>query len=499
MAGNEELSTPLIVGEPPREGASEASGGSTHQITSEESVIQRPRSIWNGEDVNASQSPTPNTPIQKVPNILRCNKDFNKYLEPMVVSIGPYHYNKVKLKPGETLKLKLQKQFIRTRDKSVLYHKILNNIERLRNCYDKEATKIYNDETLARMLFVDGCSVLYFVHCYVNDESLLQKLKIKHHEVVFMLRDLFLLENQLPFGVLKELMGSEFEYDGVWKRQIQEFIRMDIERPRRLQEPHIIKKGLIGTPDQTNNRNPLLWIEPPHLLHLLRGGLIRTPDQSNNPETQVTMNGTSHILDISGGPRGKSIEKTKDWHSFRNVTELKAVGIHLKASDTNCVTDVSFKSSCCFCFCTHLKLPRITVDSSTMAKFLNLVAYEMTPGFVNGLEVTSYICFLDSLIDHPNDVKELREDQVLYNFLGSDKEVAKLFNMISNDLVPNPELYKSVIASIQKHFHCRYNTWIAKGLSDHFSSPWTMIAFFAAIFVIILTFLQTYYTMFPPT
>ncbi|KAK9289906.1 hypothetical protein L1049_008067 [Liquidambar formosana] len=272
----EELSTPLLPEEPPRGAV----------LTK---ILRSLRSISNCEDVNASQSSSPYTLIQKVPNILRCNKDLNKYLEPMVVSIGPHHYNKVKLQPGEKLKHKLMEKFFHNRDWSVLYQKILNKIKGLRKCYDEDTTENYNDETLAWMLFVDGSSVLFFIHCYVNDQySLCRDLKIKHHEVVFMHRDLFLLENQLPFRVLKELMYSEIEYE-VWKREIEAFIRMDIESPRRLQETRTIE-GLEDTPDQADNQKPLLMKEPPHLLDLLREGLIRKPDQSNNPGTQATMN-----------------------------------------------------------------------------------------------------------------------------------------------------------------------------------------------------------------
>ncbi|PNX67704.1 hypothetical protein L195_g063645, partial [Trifolium pratense] len=37
---------------------------------------------------------------------------------------------------------------------------------------------------------------------------------------------------------------------------------------------------------------------------------------------------------------------------------------------------------------------------------------------------------MDSLIDHPEDVRKLRSEGILLNYLGSDKEVAKLFNII---------------------------------------------------------------------
>ncbi|KAH1260472.1 hypothetical protein GmHk_02G003587 [Glycine max] len=80
------------------------------------------------------------------------------------------------------------------------------------------------------------------------------------------------------------------------------------------------------------------------------------------------------------------------------------------------------------------KLPEIVVDDTTAATVLNLIAYEMCPDFENDYGICSYVSFLDSLIDHPDDVKALRSEQILLNSLGSDEKVANLFNTISTDL-----------------------------------------------------------------
>ncbi|GLT58134.1 hypothetical protein SLA2020_310540 [Shorea laevis] len=87
-----------------------------------------------------------------------------------------------------------------------------------------------------------------------------------------------------------------------------------------------------------------------------------------------------------------------------------------------------------------LKLHPIVVDDSTIPKLLNLIAYEMCPDFVNDYEITTYVVFLDSLIDKAEDVKELRVAGVLHNGPGSDEAVAEVFNRMSDNLVPNPEL-----------------------------------------------------------
>ena len=129
---------------------------------------------------------------------------------------------------------------------------------------------------------------------------------------------------------------------------------------------------------------------------------------------------------------------------------------------------------------------------------LNLVAYETCPDAPDDFGVTSYICFMDSLIDHAEDIMVLRSKGILLNFLGSDQEVADLFNAIGKDLVPNPYAYADVKRRIERHYRNKLKIWMAEWLHTHFCSPWTVLAFIAASFAIFLSLMQTYYAANPP-
>lgn len=188
-------------------------------------------------------------------------------------------------------------------------------------------------------------------------------------------------------------------------------------------------------------------------------------------------------------------ENEQEQQSFRSVQDLRAAGINLKPSKTCSVRDIKFSS---LGFAAQLELPPLVVDDSTAQKFLNLIAYEMCPDNTDTeYEITSYISFMDSLIDYPNDVKQLRSANILYNRLGCDDEVAQLFNEIAKDLVPNDELYKDVIGKIEKHYKNKCMTWMAQVLNDHFSTPWTVLAFLAAVLALALTGIQTWFTLYP--
>ncbi|KAK7330770.1 hypothetical protein VNO77_24970 [Canavalia gladiata] len=123
-----------------------------------------------------------------------------------------------------------------------------------------------------------------------------------------------------------------------------------------------------------------------------------------------------------------------------NIRELKAAGI--KLSKRKCAHSTSFYPS----FDTtkgKLELPEITVDGSTATTFLNLIAYEMCPDFNNDFEISSFLVFLSSLIDQPEDVKVLRDAKILRNELATDKEVADLFNKMDIVLVPETAKIRS--------------------------------------------------------
>uniref|UniRef100_A0A2N9FD47 Uncharacterized protein n=1 Tax=Fagus sylvatica TaxID=28930 RepID=A0A2N9FD47_FAGSY len=119
----------------------------------------------------------------------------------------------------------------------------------------------------------------------------------------------------------------------------------------------------------------------------------------------------------------------------------------------------------------------------------------MCPDYENDYGVTSYIAFLDSLIDEAKDVMYLRKARILSNYLGSDEEVAQLFNGIGTDLVPNFEIYKDVRSNIQDYYKKKWRTWMSEFFHTHFNSPWTVMAFLAALFAVLATGVQTVYSV----
>lgn len=147
--------------------------------------------------------------------------------------IGPLHVGycksgKYRTIIPEKLKIKLAAKFIEqfNNDKTEesLLKEIRKNVSDLRKCFDEGATCEDGDASLARLLFLDGCAVLQFIHSYLLNE--LEELEINHHQASMIREGLFCLENQIPFGVLELVMRFSNNPDQL-KNDIVNFVHMN--------------------------------------------------------------------------------------------------------------------------------------------------------------------------------------------------------------------------------------------------------------------------------
>ncbi|XP_016723617.1 UPF0481 protein At3g47200 [Gossypium hirsutum] len=376
--------------------------------------------VQNQEQQQAQGSTPPQTTkplIQRVsPLLLDKKADFQKCFEPRLVAFGPLHHGNPKFQRAEQYKLKFAARFVHVSGTNCddLFKKVKAQIDDLRKCYTPEDVEAYDDDKLAWMLFVDGSAVLCAVR-YVM-EGMFDELNTRTYLLVFAQLDLFLLENQLPYKLLKILIGSAKD-PPVWEQSITDFIAHNL-----MTNIHQKRKQVVDDKDYA------------HLLERLRDELL------TGKEMKIDSSVMGRMLLSSGVSR-------KHRKTFRSIKELKESGIHVKPSTTNNLKDISFYCN----FLGTLMMPRLLVDDSTASKFLNLVALEMCQDFKNDSEVTSYLCFMDALIESADDVKELRDTGMLHNYLGKNEEVAELFKNMSGGLVPDQTRYIEVIDDIHKY------------------------------------------------
>ncbi|CAK9185903.1 unnamed protein product [Ilex paraguariensis] len=403
--------------------------------------------------------PSEQKKLQKVIQELRNNKELEGCFDPRVVSIGPFHRGKPELEDAEKLKATFAFHFFKEsgRDPKEFYNKFLELVGEAKGYYLDGSTDNYDDNTFAHMMFLDGCFILRFIDVVLNQkaEGLYMFRILGQGRVSMLVSDLILLENQLPFQVIRALMSIRYKED-----EGENMIHSFFEKWYGLETT---SKGQ-GRQDE----------QPLHLLGLVREKFI------------------PHKKDYA---KDRNAPHKALRHSFGSATELKAKGIHFKSSGTFCLTDVSFTSSFGY---GQLTLPPIVSNLASKSLFLNMIAYEMAPNTYTELEVSSYIYFMNLLISGADDVIELRSHNIISNTIFSNEGVAKFFNTMALAVIDaNVFILDDVCNRIEEHFTSKAKTWMAQVLHDHFSSPWTTVAFFAAMFLIILSFTQTYFQVFP--
>jgi hypothetical protein len=240
--------------------------------------------------------------IQRVAEHLRNRTLFEKHYSPKLVSIGPIHHDNANLKLGEKYKRMWAAKYIQNTAHipQDLHKKIADNIDELKEHFADDVLTLTStgqslkgfrslDEKLSWMLFVDGCSLLYILDKADLDNP--RPMNIKVDQLVLVVMDVLLLENQLPYLVLKLLWKNDNETliktmkkflkcqhwatpednksSSRWWSCIQEncFPRKEVQQEGRSDE-HIVKL----TSDQPQSESPT------HLLDLQRKIILAKSD-----------------------------------------------------------------------------------------------------------------------------------------------------------------------------------------------------------------------------
>ncbi|XWS41148.1 hypothetical protein CRYUN_Cryun17cG0055400 [Craigia yunnanensis] len=396
--------------------------------------------------------------IYRVPvGITDINK---KAYRPQLVSFGPYHHGEDHLKPMEEHKQRALLHFLRRSRKplELFVNSLAENVEKLKDCYDLLDPIWQDNNKFLHLMILDGCFMLEILRSATHTmEDYAQNDPIfsnhgKIHIMPFIKRDMLMLENQLPMPVLDSLVAVD---------------------SNRTKDEEFVNKLILKF---CSPNTPLSCIGSClHVLDVYRRSLLQ---------------------DIPGRRQRKRHRKPRNSHHedgddiIRSAMELNEAGIRFKKSKTVSLKDITFRGGV-------LKLPAIIVDDATESMFLNLISFERFHVGA-GNEVTSYIFFMDNIIDNEKDVALLHSRGIIQNALGSDKAVANLFNSLSKDITLDPdssldELHKRVSRYCKK----AWNEWRANLIHTYFRNPWAILSLISVIFLFALTIVQTIYTVYP--
>ncbi|KAK5802112.1 hypothetical protein PVK06_029694 [Gossypium arboreum] len=395
--------------------------------------------------------------IYKVPpNITDLN---NKAYIPQVVSFGPYHHGHPHLNPMEDHKQRALLHFLKRSGKplQLFVESLDKDLQQLRDCYELLDPMWQDDDhKFMQLMILDGCFMLEIL-CFdthtMEDYAETDPIFSNHgkiHIIPFIKRDMLMLENQLPMQVLHSLVAVDSN-----GTKDEEFVNK-----------LILKFYSSNTP--VSCVGSCL-----HVLEVYRKSLL--PDiPSHRQQRKRHWYRRPHYED------GDDI--------IRSAMELNEAGIRFKKSKTISLKDITFRGGI-------LKLPTIIIDDATESMFLNLVAFERLHVGA-GNEISSYILFMDNIIDNEKDVALLHSKGIIQNALESDKAVANMFNSLSKDITldPNNNL-DEVRKMVNRYCKKPWNEWRANLIHTYFTNPWAILSLIGVIFLFALTIAQTIYSI----
>ncbi|XP_041012618.1 UPF0481 protein At3g47200-like [Juglans microcarpa x Juglans regia] len=392
-------------------------------------------------------------------------KDLNKkaYM-PQTVSFGPYHHGEAHLKRMEEHKHRALLHFLRRCGKPVesCLDALDKVVQDLKDSYEPLDPKWADDTAgFLKMMTLDGCFMLEILRASVdesNDYDSKDPIFSKHGKLYIMphiRRDMLMLENQIPMRVLEQLLEVEKGFN-------------DVNNPVKDKKSvnQLVLKSWFPKPHYSDMGDSL------HVLDVYRKSLLQQKGNHKKKHEGRPL--------VQDKPSGDEI--------VRSATELNEAGIRFKVNKNASLKDITFAGGV-------LRLPLIIVDDATESIFLNLIAFERFHVGA-GNEITSYIFFMDNIIDNAMDVALLHSSGIIQNAIGSDKAVAKLFNSLSKDITLDPESSLDVVHKmVSEYCKKRLNRWRANLIHTYFRNPWAILSLIAAIFLFALTIVQTVYTI----
>ncbi|PRQ33933.1 hypothetical protein RchiOBHm_Chr5g0063201 [Rosa chinensis] len=380
--------------------------------------------------------------IFKIPSVLRSqveNKDFGT---PDLVSIGPFHHEKVNLQAMEKIKLRyLRSLLVRKPTPETTLENFVREIRSMEvdcgDCYDGEIEA--SSDKFVEMMVVDACFIIELFRKFSGE------VPKEENDPVFcrswmrtaLINDLILLSNQLPWKVLSRLFELTWE---TGKHHLHDLIL------------EYFKGYTFGLSPQANGE-----IENKHVLDFFRNCFL------DSFETKM-----SEFKDLSS-------------NSIPSAERLFNAGVRFAHGPRNSMLNIVFCNGI-------LKIPPIRVQKYEVSFLRNLIAYEQCAP-ITGV-ITSYVSLLGDLIREERDAQILLNRGIIQGF-SSEEGIASLISLRA-DLQICSSPYTTLYENVNRFTAVRWNVWRAILINDYFKNPLDFVNLSVGVFfVTFLTLIQT--------
>ncbi|XP_030536552.1 putative UPF0481 protein At3g02645 [Rhodamnia argentea] len=460
---------------------------------------------------------------------------------PQLIGLGPYHHLQPHLVEMERVKLDAVKKLRKNLTLDDFTDKLSRFHPYVCSCYHKIVE--LDDKVLPWIMTVDSLFLFDLLRqCGINKKVLEETLKEWPDDMPGLanrvgkklaedaiLRDVMMLENQIPIFFVKEVLMVGCPLLEPTKREnfVERLFPLMLEGFCLALSP---LKARIEYPDGKA-------LKRAHLLDLLYSMVVRR-DEEFEIRIQIEEEDHkkhSHCRRLSPRDRGEAVKmalaayklwqhledaypKLKDaFKSFRDkeapaeekaltptASSLAKAGVEF--SPTDHIEDISFKKKGPekslqtkrfqkgFLLPKQtplLELPAITLGVNSEVVIRNLVAYEAMA--ISGpLVFARFLELMDGLIDTPDDVRLLKKNGIIESNL-KDDEVARLFNGMSHSIeVKGDTDLDKTIKEVNKFYNGARKIKALKMRDRYLYGAWKVLVLVATVLFFLLTALQTF-------
>ena len=308
------------------------------------------------------------------------------------------------------------------------------------------------------MMMLDGCFILCLLlnqddNC--NDFKDLEDSQIHGKLWIWQMvkYDLLLVENQIPLFIIEKLF--------------------DLLRTPDDANVNLVSQALTLFSNLDPHRMDAPFSRPSHQVHHLL-----------------------HLFYLSIVPCELSIEKstpsslTPNW--IPSTMELQAAGVKFKEKkNALCFLDIKFSDG-------TMEIPPLEFHDFSIRLFRNLIAFEQCYPDTQ-CPITNYAVFMDCVINTPMDVRLLHRNGILRDRTGVDQGAIFFFRHLCKGIhyASDKNYLSTVYKDVTKYQGSKWHKWRAGLARDYFNNPWAAISVAAAVVLLLLTIVQTFFTVYP--
>ncbi|CAN1143015.1 Putative UPF0481 protein At3g02645 [Linum perenne] len=359
-----------------------------------------------------------------------------------------------------------------------------------------------------------------------------------------MVRDVVMLENQIPMIVLRKILEVEFGSKEIGDDKLKEmlvgfcrevspfmimddFVGIQVSRSAHLLDylyativPHqavndetavndiaeaeIPSSTEFNDSESSSNRGLVTLTSINKLTSKLNKDIFKTLFQSKPVKLMLRLPLTilSTVLPAPSHNKPEQSNSNKfngldrppllEEITIPSVTELVSSGIRIIPT-TSSITDITFDAKA-----SKLHLSTVRLDVNTEVVMRNLVAYECSNVEGQGaLVFTRYTELMNGIVDTREDVEVLRERGVVLNHLKSDEEAANLWNGMSKSIrLTKVGFLDEVIREVNVYYNGRWKIKIGRFMRRYVFTSWQSLTLFAAVLILMLMAFQVLYSIY---